>query len=335
MIYTQTTDFQKAFLKEMTFSDYKHKNYTLYKNENRPKLGYFIKYSRKGYYDLIIGEYTVPKDFSLDFDHNETLTRFGSMYHGITEFEIENNSVSSFTPSSFFILENEMKGKQFWKKGQHFHGAEIIIYKKYFDEFINPNFSDYINFESLIKNYTYNYLPTAIISIIQTLNNLAQKNKLTSLFLESKILESISLISNEILSSSNNIFSNQVVFGKIKIGKDRFISLSSSDIDSLQKAYEILTENALNPPTIAALSKMVFLNEQKLKAGFSFKYHMSINKYTTTIKMSFAENLLVTTDLSIDLVANKVGYSHTSNFIKMFKKTYNLTPLAFRQLKHS
>ena len=31
---------------------------------------------------------------------------------------------------SFFVSEKGIKGKQTWRKGQHFHGAEITIYKK-------------------------------------------------------------------------------------------------------------------------------------------------------------------------------------------------------------
>ena len=100
-----------------------------------------------------------------------------------------------------------------------------------------------------------------------------------------------------------------------------------------QKAHDILSKEFCNPPTINALSKMVFLNEQKLKAGFSARYHMSINQYTTSLKMALAENLLSTTELSIDEIAKKIGYNHSGNFIKMFKKVHGKTPLSFRKLK--
>ena len=62
-----------------------------------------MKYSREGYYDFVIGDYTIPVDFSISYQHNEHLMRFGTVYMGETEFEIENNPISSFSPSSFFI----------------------------------------------------------------------------------------------------------------------------------------------------------------------------------------------------------------------------------------
>ena len=333
MISKTTKDFQATVLNKMTFKPYETKNYTIYKNENNPELGHFIKYSREEYYDFGIGDYTIPADFSISFDHNEEIMRFGTVYTGETSFEIEDNPVSSFTPSSFFVVEKTIQGKQFWKKGQHFHGAEITIYKKYFDEVIRPNFPNTLDFDNFISNYTYRYLPLEISTIIQRLRSMSEVNELTPIYLESKILESIALLSKELNSSPENVFTNQLNYGKIKIGQDRYITLTASDAHAIQKAHDILTEEACNPPTIKALSKIVFLNEQKLKAGFSAKYHMSISEYTNSIRMTMAENLLSTTELSIDEISKQLGYNYSGNFVKMFKKTHGKTPLAFRKLK--
>lgn len=333
MISKTAKEFQNTVLNKMTFTPYPTENYTLYKNENMPELGYFLKYSREGYYDFGVGDYTIGSNFSLSFDHKEELMRFGTMYTGETEFEIEDNPISSFSPSSFFVIEKNLKGKQRWKKGQHFHGAEITIYKKYFDEVIKVNFPGTIDFDSFIKNYTYNYLPIEIAAIIQNLRNLAEVDRLTPIYLESKILESIALLYNEINSSPENVFTNQLNYGDIKIGKNRYVTLTASDANAIQKAHEILTKEAFNPPTIKTLSKMVFLNEQKLKAGFSAKYHMSISQYTNSIRMTMAENLLTTTDLSVDEISKMIGYNYSGNFVKMFKKVHGKTPLAFRKMK--
>lgn len=333
MILKTTNEFQREVLNKMTFTAYPKENHTLYKNEDKPDLGYFIKYSREGYYDFGIGDYSIASNFTLSFEHKEELMRFGTVYTGETVFKIDNNPVSSFTPSSFFVVEKEIKGQQAWKKGQHFHGAEITIYKKYFDEIIKPNFSNTINFDNFISNFTYRYLPLEIISIIQSLRSLAEVNRLNPIYLESKILESIALLSNEIYSSRENAFSNQLNYGDIKIGKNRYVTLTASDANAIKKAHDILTKEACNPPTIKSLSKMVFLNEQKLKAGFSAKYHMSIGEYTTSIRMAMADNLLSTTDLSINEIANVVGYNYSGNFVKMFKKIHGKTPLAFRKMK--
>lgn len=331
MLVKSTKEFTDFVLNQLSFTPFPQNNLTLYKNKANPNLGYFLHYSRKGYYDFGIADYTIPKDFSVTFDNPNLLIRFGTVYHGITKFKLDNNPVSSFTPSSFFVVEENLKGNQVWRKGQHFHGAEITIYEDYFKDIIYPNFPNCIDFDTFIKNYTYKYLPLDMISIIQTLNSLSQEDKLTEIYLESKILECIAILINEVTLNPKNSFTHQINYGEIFIGENRKINLTNSDMTAIQKAHEILQLNYFNPPTIDILSKMVYINEQKLKAGFSKHYHMSIGEYTTSVRMSVAENLLSTTDLSIDEIASKVGYNYSSNFSKMFKKVHGRTPLTFRK----
>ncbi|MBE6050740.1 MAG: helix-turn-helix transcriptional regulator [Clostridium sp.] len=334
MTSRSTEEFQNKVLSKMTFTPHIDNNRTMYLNENRQDLGYLIKYSREGYYDFIVGDYTIAKDFTLSFEHNEELIRLGTVYTGETKFKINDNPISSFTPSSFFVVENNIKGKQIWEKGQHYHGAEITIHKKYIDEVLKPSFPNIFDFNDFLNNHTYKCLPLEIASIVQNLRSLAESKKLTPLYLESKILESIDLINNEIFSLPENTFTNQLNYGEIKIGQNRFIKLTASDINAIQKAHHILAKEYRNPPTIKNLSKIVFLNEQKLKAGFLKKYHMSIHQYTCSVRMSIAENLLSTTDLSIDEISKMVGYNYSGNFIKMFKKVHGKTPLKFKKVNH-
>ncbi|KZL89271.1 helix-turn-helix domain-containing protein [Clostridium magnum] len=333
MIVKSSEEFKSVVLKKLSFSKFESNNYTLYTNKNKPQLGYLISYSRDGYYNLGIADYTIPEDFSISFDNPEFLMRFGLVYKGVTEFKIENSPVNSFTPSSFFVIEKDLKGKQRWKKGQHFHGTEITIYESYFNEIIKPNFPTIMDFDSLMKNYTYIYLPLKIVEIIHQLQSLNNENSLNSIYLESKILECIAILINEVTKSSDNAFNNQINYGNINIGNNRIIKLTSSDIHAIQKAHDILEKNYNNPPNIEALSKMIFLSEQKLKAGFSKHYHMSIGEYTNHIRMNVAANLLSTTDLSIEDISHKIGYNYSANFSKMFKKTFGKTPLKFRKTK--
>jgi len=328
-----TQAFKTAVLSVLSFDAYKNQHYTLYTNKKKPHLGHLISYARDGYYDFGMADYTIPKDFSISFNNPEFLMRFGILHEGITEFEIKNNPVNSFTPSSFFVIEKDIKGKQNWKKGQHLHGTELTIHHNYFREIIEPHFPNMINLDAFIKNYTYTYLPLEIIKIIRQLQSLAYENALTSIYLESKVLECIAILINEMGHPSENAFINQINYGNIKIGTNRIIRLTSTDIHAIQKAHDIIEKEYPNPPDIKSLSKMVFLNEQKLKAGFSKQYHMTIGEYTNHRKMTVAANLLSTTDLSIEEIAFKVGYNYSANFSKMFKKTYGKTPLNFRKTK--
>ncbi|MDE5977338.1 MAG: AraC family transcriptional regulator [Turicibacter sp.] len=329
--YVETAkEFRKSVLSELNFLEYQEKYCNLYTNPLVPKPGYFLLYERQNYYELGIADYTIPHPFSIQFNNSQRLIRFGTVYKGITEFQLENEPISSFHPSSFFVVEEGIKGTQMWHTGQHFHGIEVTIYEDYFTKVINPLLKTTFDFSSFIKNHTYHYLPLEVISILQTMQALSNKNMLDPLQLESYILQCISKLLHSVEDSSTNVFTTQLDYGKIKIGTDRYLQLTAQDIKCIQEAHNILSQQIEAPPTIEKLSELVGLHPQKLKAGFSHYYHLSIGEFTTSLRMSIAANLLSTTELSISDIAKRIGYHYPSNFIKAFKKTFGCTPLQYK-----
>lgn len=338
MTITSRHDFKNAVLSKLSFKTYPFNHYTLYTNKQNPQLGQLIYYERPDYYELSLANYIIPSNFSLHFDTSEPIIRFGIVYKGTSLFDIENKEQSSFTPSSFFIIQKNVKGSQYWRADTHYRGIEITITSKYFTDIIQKYFGTTLPLDTFMENYTYTYLPIQIITLLQKLETLALQDLLNPLYLESKILECLAILMNELSTRSPNAFISQVNYSSIPLGKNRTITLTSSDLQAIQKAHDLLVENYYAPPTIKSLSKLVFLNEQKLKAGFIKQYQMSIGAFSNYIRMNIASNLLSSTDLSVERIAHKVGYQNTSNFIKMFKKNYHMTPLQFRKRaldKHS
>lgn len=333
MTVKSSKEFEAMLLKKLNFNTFINKDYTLYKNEDRPELGYWVNYSREGYYDLEISDYISSKDFSLSSYEHELLMRFGLFYKENIKSQMKDINASYSAHSSFFVIEKDTKKQQVWEKGRRYRGIEITINERYFTEIIKPNFQKTIDFDLFVRNFIYTYLPVEIVNVIHQLQNMSKKNLLDSIYFESKILECISIFINEINKSSENAFANQINYGNINIGNDRIIKLTSSDIHAIEKAHDILLKNYQNPPSIKALSKMVFLNEQKLKAGFLKNYHMTIGESINHIRMTIAANLLSTTDLRVEDIARKVGYNYSANFSQVFKKTYGKTPLKFRKIK--
>ncbi|HAX73715.1 MAG TPA: AraC family transcriptional regulator [Firmicutes bacterium] len=331
IIVHSSQEFREAVLTELNFLPNKQKYCTIYQDSTQPKMGHFLLYQRPGYYEFGIADYTIPHPFQIHFENPQRLVRFGTVYKGTTEFQLDNEPVSSFKPSSFFVVEKDIKGTQAWSTGQHFHGAEITIYESYFKEVVEPLLQTPFDFDYFINNYTYNYLPLEVMSILQTMQTRSNNNTLDPLFLESCLLQCISIFIQTILQSPDNVFTNQLHHGKVQIGADRYINLSAQDIQSIQQAHDILTHHIENPPTIEKLSQLVLLNPQKLKVGFRHYYHLSIGEYITSLRMTLATNLLCTTDLSIADISAKVGYNYSGNFIKMFRHTYDCTPLKYRQ----
>jgi len=104
----------------------------------------------------------------------------------------------------------------------------------------------------------------------------------------------------------------------------------SADQKAIQAAENLLTGCFENPPTICELSKLVGLNEYKLKNGFREMFGKTIYEYVRELRMRSAKDLLEDDNLSISQVAYKVGYINTSHFARAFKKEYGLNPSDFR-----
>lgn len=102
------------------------------------------------------------------------------------------------------------------------------------------------------------------------------------------------------------------------------------DYQAILSAKQIITDHPERDLTIHSLSKEVFLNEQKLKLGFSLCYGVSIGAYLKSCRTTKASELLVHTDFSIEEVAHASGYTSSASFIKAFRQKYETTPLQFR-----
>lgn len=325
--------FPENVLRCLTFTPEYYDNYVLYRNQNRPELGYSLKYNREDYYSIGIGNYTVAEDFSLPFSHNMTFLKFGLFYEGKTDVELTDERVINTTPSSFCTIESCISGIQRWKKGQRIYGFGVHVYEPYFRKVIEPLYPDRPVMDLFEKNRTYHYLPEEMIRIIESMKGHMETNNINPLFLESKVLECISILISSEAVHVNQTYGLQMNYGKINIGKNRILRLNSLDIKALNEAHDILCAEFCNPPSIRELSQRVYLNEQKLRVEFSHYYHKTIGQFLRSLKMTKAANLLTTTDQSVSEIANQIGYSNSSNFSRVFKKVYGLTPFEFRDKK--
>lgn len=136
---------------------------------------------------------------------------------------------------------------------------------------------------------------------------------LRHLFLESAVLE--------ILYTELDEFFNQ------KESKKQKIVFSASDKEAIYHAKEILEKNISNPPTLSELSRLVALNEFKLKVGFKRFLNQSPCKLSIIHRLQVAKGLLQTSDLNISEIAKKVGYNSSSTFSNAFYKCFKIRPM--------
>lgn len=104
------------------------------------------------------------------------------------------------------------------------------------------------------------------------------------------------------------------------------LKLSNADLGQLYLAKQLLLDNMTNPPSIAKLSKELYLNPYKLKLGFKAVFGTTLYDYLRDKRVEKAQLLMKATDLSINNIALQVGYANSSSFITSFKNKCGMTP---------
>ncbi|MDO5755082.1 MAG: AraC family transcriptional regulator [Tissierellia bacterium] len=59
---------------------------------------------------------------------------------------------------------------------------------------------------------------------------------------------------------------------------------------------------------------------------------MTITEYTQRKRISMAEHLILSTDLTIGNIAKSVGYQSHSRFSKLFKRYKGFSPIEFKKM---
>lgn len=115
-------------------------------------------------------------------------------------------------------------------------------------------------------------------------------------------------------------------FGKVSIVEEDNKAIKQEDREKLYMAKEILADNMETPPSLSELSKLVGLNDFKLKKSFKELFGFPVYKYLQNERLIKAHDLLKTADSSIQEVAWAVGYDSLSSFSNAFIKKFGFRP---------
>jgi transcriptional regulator GlxA family with amidase domain len=98
----------------------------------------------------------------------------------------------------------------------------------------------------------------------------------------------------------------------------------------VQAVLSLMRQSLAGEVSMLVLSKSVNLSHARLQQLFKKETGQSPLKYLRVLRMQHAENLLLTTFLSVKEVACRSGMGDVSHFVRDFKTRYGLTPREFR-----
>ncbi|WP_405174954.1 AraC family transcriptional regulator [Paenibacillus sp. FSL H8-0261] len=157
-----------------------------------------------------------------------------------------------------------------------------------------------------------NAITPSIRLILSQIADCSYSQGMRDLYLEGKMLELMAVYLNESLFEADRI--------------SHTVKLSRDDMESLRLAKEILQRDYLHPPTLAGLSRIICLNEFKLKKGFKELFGYTVHAYVIEQRMQRAQQLLEHGNMTVSEAASRVGYVNVSHFSAAFRKKFGVRP---------
>lgn len=162
--------------------------------------------------------------------------------------------------------------------------------------------------------FAYHFGPD-VLSAAEAVVERRVRQEHLSLYLRSKAVELLCLVFQDISLLEANYQLKQV---------------PQKDIDSLNEVKAFIETNLRDVPSVPELAERFKLSESRLKSGFSSLFGMSIRQFLLGLRMQRAQERLAENQLNIDVIADQLGYRHTSNFISAFKRHFGMTPKAYQ-----
>ncbi len=184
------------------------------------------------------------------------------------------------------------------------------------DRMLHEKFSENIT-QKKTGYLTPEYLPfnSGIQWVIHEIRNCKFEGSIKKMYLETKIKELL-------------LFQLDSLLQKPQIKKE----IDEEDVNKLLKAKLILEENFTNAPSLPELSRLISLNEFKLKKGFKACFKTTVKSYVTQLRMEYAKVLFKNERANVGEIAYKCGYKDVSHFSAAFKSFYGFTPASFRKI---
>jgi YesN/AraC family two-component response regulator len=98
-----------------------------------------------------------------------------------------------------------------------------------------------------------------------------------------------------------------------------------------ERAREIIEGLAYQAVSIGEIAEMMGVSPRQLNPAFVQRFGRTPLKYLREVRMRMAQQMLLSTRLSIAEIAARSGFRDVSYFDRFFKRVYTMTPAEFRR----
>ncbi len=105
---------------------------------------------------------------------------------------------------------------------------------------------------------------------------------------------------------------------------------SKKDFYKMTDIITYIDETYLDPLTLASLAETFHMSDGYFSRFFKKYMGISVMAYVQEVRLKHSLQLLLNTDLSLEIISDTSGFSHPKAFSRAFKKKYSQTPSVYR-----
>ena len=197
------------------------------------------------------------------------------------------------------------------------HAVGIEILPAYYEDFLKKQYpDDYFDLPAAFQSVDQAADFPAMSRLLFEIENYRGEGMAAALFYEAKVTEAIALGVDAWKRQSQR--------------HER--PLSAQDMAGLQNVVSYIADHYAFDIPLERLASIACMSESKLKSCFKRQLGCSVTQYIQGRRMSQAEHLLIDTDFTMGQIAQMIGYTTSSRFAELFKKSTGLLPNEYRKI---
>ena len=106
--------------------------------------------------------------------------------------------------------------------------------------------------------------------------------------------------------------------------------LTEDEFNKVVKLGDYVIDNLGENLKVSQIALHFGLSAKKLQTGCRFLYSKSVSQYIIHLKLEYAKDMILHTDLSISEICYAIGLNNRSHFSKIFKERFKVMPREFK-----
>lgn len=194
---------------------------------------------------------------------------------------------------------------------------EIEIMPAYYEKYLQETFpNEYADPQEAFYNISWADNFPEMVHLLRQIWNYRGTGMAAKLFYDGKVAEAISIM---------------IEYNR-KQKKVQEVRLSKQDLKSLENVTAYINDHFNCDISLDSLCRIACMGRTKFKTMFKQIYECTAMDYIAQRRLSYSENLLASTDFTIEQIAAAIGYSNAGRFANAFQKSTGLFPAEYRKM---